>query len=91
MPRGPRPIATVAKTVLEAIESELEATDTEFFKVYIGIQANNAPEALAALHEIVRVRNLLIKVLAFTRVNRMTEAQDVIMEIKLRRKGENRG
>jgi len=85
MARGPRPVATVAKQVIESIETELEATQTEFLQVAIYITAGDQRAALEALKAIAEAHNLALRTLAFVRVDKLTPAQDVVMDAKLRR------
>jgi hypothetical protein len=84
MPK-PRPIANTAKTIIETVTNELKLTNADFFRLTIYIEAGNKSEAHTTLQAIARTHNLAIETLNFLGAGAMDEAQDVLMDAKLRR------
>jgi hypothetical protein len=85
MPK-PRPMGTVAKVVMESMESALAENNDEFFQIATLIQRGDAQEAMETLKEMARKNNMALRAMTFMRADKMQEAEDVVMSAKLKRR-----
>jgi len=86
MPK-PRPVGTVAKTVMESVEEALAVNNDEFFQIAMLIQRGDAQEAMETLKQMALNNNMALRAMTFMRADKLHEAEDVVMSAKLKKRG----
>jgi hypothetical protein len=86
--RQPSEFATVAKTLIESLEAELEANETKFLRVSSRLEDDREQPALDCLVAIADTHNLVLRVLGFIRVGKLIEAEKAMMDACIRRQKE---
>lgn len=83
----PRALGTTAKTVVESIEKSLERNTEAYFAVVLHLYSEDREEALGTLREIAARNNLAVRALTFLRAGQLHEAENVLIDARLREKG----
>lgn len=78
-------LGTVGKTIALTMEHALDVSNDDVFEIMLCIQESNPRAAMERLKSIAKRNNSMSRTLTFMRADKMAEAQDAIMEVKLRR------
>lgn len=79
----PRPLGTTAKTVLESVEKLLDANTDAFFGVVLATVTDEDRKAIQLLGDAAARNNVALRVLVLLRADRLPEAQDALIDLKL--------